>query len=215
MQKFDCTQLPKFPGLSFELDLWSSGFSLVAGIDEAGRGALAGPVAAAVLVLPPDPGMPQVLHGVRDSKQISPARREHWAELLKQVAISHGIGFASNQEIDDLGIVPATHLAVLRALQNLSSPPQHLLLDYMSRLDYPAPQTILVKGDRRCLSIAGASILAKVSRDNLMRQLDIDYPGYGFAAHKGYGTCLHRHALSSLGPCPIHRRSFHLHSQSS
>jgi ribonuclease HII len=207
-KKFDRSLLPAAPDLCFEMALWKNDTRLVAGIDEAGRGALAGPVAAAVLVLPVDPGLCQTLNGVRDSKEMSPAARQVWAERLRRQAVVFEVGFASHQEIDDLGIVPATRLAVYRALAALAVQPQHLLVDYLDLTAVSIPQTSLVKGDARSLSIAGASILAKTARDAWMCSLDGEYPGYGFAQHKGYGTAAHRRALAEFGPCPIHRRSF-------
>ncbi len=208
--KFDRSLLPPAPDLGFEIDLWESGIRLVAGIDEAGRGALAGPVAAAAVILPVDGGLCEVLKGVRDSKEMSPAARETWAERLRQLASGFGVGFASHEEIDELGIVPATRLAVRRALEALPVQPQHLLVDYLPLPEIAIPQTNLVKGDARSLSIAAASILAKTARDAVMRSLDGEYPGYGFAQHKGYGTAAHRRALAAKGLCPIHRRSFQL-----
>jgi ribonuclease HII len=184
----------------------------VAGIDEAGRGALAGPVAAAALILPPDADLRQALQGVRDSKQLTPARRAFWAPRLRRLALGCGVGLASSQEIDELGIVPATRLAAHRALEALPLAPQHLLVDYLDLPDCSIPQTSLVKGDARCLSIAGASILAKTARDEILRQLDGQYPGYGFAGNKGYGTLAHRQALARLGPSQVHRRSFRVKS---
>jgi ribonuclease HII len=206
--KFDRRLLPAAPNLSFEIERWASGVCVVAGIDEAGRGALAGPVAAAALVLPVDEDLCRQLSGVRDSKEMTPHQREIWAVQLRACALAYGVGMASHLEIDAIGIVPATRLAVQRALESLNISPQHLLLDYLKLPDCPIPQTSLVKGDARSLSIAGASILAKTARDALMRQLDALYPGYGFAAHKGYGTLAHRQALAYLGPSPIHRLSF-------
>jgi ribonuclease HII len=206
--KFDRSLLPATPNLSFEIERWASGVCVVAGIDEAGRGALAGPVAAAALVLPVDEDLCRQLSGVRDSKEMTPHQREIWAVQLRACALAYGVGMASHLEIDAIGIVPATRLAVQRALESLNISPQHLLLDYLKLPDCPIPQTSLVKGDARSLSIAGASILAKTARDALMRQLDALYPGYGFAAHKGYGTLAHRQALAYLGPSPIHRLSF-------
>ena len=153
---------------------------------------MAGPVAAAALVLPHDPGIALALEGVRDSKEMTPILREHWAGRLRDLAISFGIGFASPQEIDASGILPATYLAIQRALRQLSCYPHHLLVDYIVLPACSTPQTPLVKGDARSLSIACASILAKTARDELMRQEDKLYPGYGFAAHKGYGTLAHR-----------------------
>jgi ribonuclease HII len=146
--------------------------------------------------------------GVRDSKQMTPAEREAWAPCIKTLASSYGIGFASACEIDTLGILPATLLAVRRALQGLAFAPDHLLLDYLRLPDDPTPQTALVKGDMRSLSIAAASVLAKTARDALLCELDAVYPGYGFASHKGYGTPEHRAALARLGPCSIHRLTF-------
>ena len=209
-RKFDPQLIPASPGLSFELPLWSAGLKLVAGLDEAGRGALAGPVAAAAVILPASPEILLALHGVRDSKQMTPAQRQVWAERLTMQALCYGVGFASHQEIDACGIVPATRLAMQRALSQLFLSPQHLLLDFLDLPDLPIPQTCLVKGDRRSLSIAAASVLAKTARDALMRQLDTQYPGYGFAVHKGYGTLAHRRALQALGPSLIHRSTFHL-----
>jgi ribonuclease HII len=209
----DCI-IPEFPDLSFERALWQSGLPFVAGIDEAGRGALAGPVSAAAVILPPDlasTGLEQLLHGVRDSKEMTPAARQTWASRITCIALAAGVGFASAQEIDTLGIVPATRLAIQRALAELCLSPLHLLVDYLPLPDIPLPQTSLVKGDARSLSIAAASILAKTSRDALMCHLDTLYPAYGFALHKGYGVPHHLTQLTSLGPCPEHRRSFSWH----
>ncbi len=183
---------------------------LVAGLDEAGRGALAGPVAAAAVILPADPEILPALLGVRDSKQMTPAQRRHWEERLHVQALCYAVGFASQTEIDVCGIVPATRLAMQRALSQLSVSPQHLLLDFLDLPGLSIPQTSLVKGDRRSLSIAAASVLAKTARDEFMCRLDGQYPGYGFAIHKGYGTLTHRRALQALGPSPVHRTSFHL-----
>jgi ribonuclease HII len=206
--KFDRQSLPPSPDLSFESVLWEDGARFVAGLDEAGRGALAGPVAAAAVVLPVDHALCQVLSGVRDSKEMSPIERERWAEQLPLVALACGVGFASNGEIDAMGIVAATRLAMVRALRLLAVTPQHLLLDFIDLPECLIPQTALVKGDARCLSIASASVLAKVTRDATMRQLEEQYPGYGFASHKGYGTEAHRLAIERLGPSPVHRYSF-------
>jgi len=208
MRKFDRSLLPPAPDLAFEAELWSAGLSAVAGIDEAGRGALAGPVAAGALILPPDLDLIKRLDGVRDSKQMTPAARERWAERLPDIASTCAVGMASSEEIDALGILPATRLAISRALDSLSMSPQHLLIDYIKLPDSPLPQTSLVKGDARSLSIAAASILAKTARDKLLCQLDEQYPGYGFSKNKGYGTAAHRSALARLGPSPVHRRSF-------
>jgi len=208
--KFDPRLIPVQPDFQFETALWHSGISSIGGIDEAGRGSLAGPVAAAVIVFPPEPGLAEELNGVRDSKQLTAPIRELWAERLRKIALDWGIGFSSSQEIDDFGIITATHLAVRRGLDALSKNPEHLLLDYLKLAETKIPQTSLVKGDQRCLSIAAASILAKTARDEVMRSLDRQFPGYGFASHKGYGTPYHRKAISDLGPTPVHRLSFKL-----
>ncbi|MBC8506089.1 MAG: ribonuclease HII [Anaerolineales bacterium] len=184
------------------------GIQKVAGIDEAGRGALAGPVAAAAVILPPKRRIARALGGVRDSKQMTAAQRESWAQTIQEVALAFGVGFASPEEIDTLGIIPATQLAAKRALSKLSANPEYLLIDYISLPDTTLPQTSFVKGDMRSLSIAAASVLAKTTRDALMVKLDDQYPSYGLAVHKGYGTVTHRSAISKLGPSPIHRLSF-------
>lgn len=212
VRKFDLSLVPPAPDLSFEAALWKRGVLPVAGIDEAGRGALAGPVAAAAVALPPNPSLVLELEGVRDSKQMTPAAREYWAERLKLEALAWGVGFASCTEIDVLGIVPATRLAAARALECLQVPVQHLLIDFLQLPDCSLPQTALVKGDARCLSIAAASVLAKTARDKLLYDLEEIYPGYGFAHHKGYATAGHYEALERLGPCEIHRRTFNLSS---
>lgn len=214
MPRFDRALLPPEPDLSFELILWQAGLSAVAGIDEAGRGALAGPVAAAAVILPSEESIARRLWGVRDSKQMTAHAREASRELILKYATSWGVGFATHAEIDQVGIVPATRLAACRALDSLSLPPAHLLLDYLFLPEVTLPQTALIKGDCRSLSIAAASILAKTSRDALLRELDLSYPGYGFAVHKGYGTRAHRDALQRLGPSPVHRLSFALHGES-
>jgi ribonuclease HII len=208
VKKFDRALIPASPDLSFERALWSQGLQLIAGIDEAGRGALAGPVAAGVVILPARQDLPTQLSGVRDSKQMTPDQRAEWAQKLCLIALAWGVGLASAGEIDALGIVPATRLAAQRALQQLSPQPQHLLLDFLQLPQVSLPQTPLVKGDERSLSIAAASILAKTTRDALLCDFERQYPGYGFASHKGYGTVAHRLAMQRLGLSPIHRRSF-------
>lgn len=199
---------PTEPDLSLEVDLWQAGIDYVAGLDEAGRGAIAGPVAVGALILPPDVTLKQTLAGVRDSKELTSQQRAEWAERLKAIALAWAVAFASNQEIDAMGIVPATRLAAMRAIASLTKQAQYLLLDWLLLPESPLPQTALVKGDARSLTIAGASILAKTARDALMVQLDAGYPGYGFAIHKGYGTFQHLKALECLGPSPLHRLSF-------
>jgi len=196
------------PDLRFERALWESGVRWVAGLDEAGRGALAGPVAVGAVVLPPD--LPaEALEGVRDSKQMTPAQRERWAARVRAYAAAWAVGYALPQEIDHWGIVQAVYLAAERALAALQPFPEFLLLDYFRLTACALPQTALVKGDQRSLSIAAASVLAKTHRDALMRAAETRYPGYGFARHKGYGTAAHRRAVAEQGLSPFHRRSFH------
>jgi len=198
--------LHPFPNLEFERNLWIDGFPRIAGIDEAGRGAWAGPVAAAAVILPADPTLTRTLNRVRDSKLMTPLARETWAPRIKKSALDWGVGFASADEIDTLGILPATKLAATRALENLL--PDYLITDYLIFPEIDLPQTALVKGDQRSLSVAAASVLAKTTRDALMCKLDGHYPGYGFARHKGYGTRLHQELIRKLGRCEIHRKSF-------
>jgi ribonuclease HII len=202
------TWVPPEPDLSLEKAYWQLGIASLGGIDEAGRGAWAGPVSAGVVVLPPDPNLALALHGVRDSKQMTPAQRTSWSGRIKSAAAAWGVGMASHQEIDALGILPATRLAARRALEALPFLPEVLLLDWLYLPEVPLPQTALIKGDGRVLSIACASVLAKTTRDALLVELDALYPGYGFASHKGYGTPAHQAALRLHGPCPIHRLSF-------
>lgn len=197
------------PNLFFERKLWKSGLHHIAGLDEAGRGALAGPVAVGAVILPDVPRLARTLHGVRDSKQMSPTERETAAERIREVVRAWGVGFASADEIDSQGIVPATRLAALRALQEMSLAPDYLLTDF--RLELPQldiSQTALVKGDVHCLSIAAASVLAKTARDALMCELDGKIPGYQLGKHKGYGTLAHRLALQRMGYSPVHRKTF-------
>lgn len=201
-------ELPRQPDLSLEMPLWAAGLGRVGGLDEAGRGAWAGPVSAAVVILPPDEGCLRQLSGVRDSKLMTARQRCVWAEQIRTCAVGWAVGLASAAEIDALGIVPATRLAMLRALQALAMDPEHLLIDALRLPDVPQPQTSIIKGDRRSLSIAAASVLAKTGRDAWMVELDAQFPLYGFAAHKGYGTARHQQALQQQGPCSQHRRSF-------
>ncbi len=196
------------PSLDIEMELWKRGAYPVAGLDEVGRGALAGPVVVAAVILPPEDDLVEALNGVRDSKQMSPAQRHRWSQRIQALAASWSIGWASNEEVDQYGIVKSVQTAALRALADLPVQPEHLLLDYMHFLDHPAQQTRLIKGDQRSLSIAAASILAKVWRDELLCRLDALYPQYDFKHNKGYGSRAHRQALVQFGLTPIHRRSF-------
>lgn len=197
------------PDLARELALLSAGRGPVAGLDEAGRGALAGPVVAAAVVLPL--GRFDLVHQlaeVRDSKQLTARQRERCAQAVLRVAVSCGVGRAEAHEVDTLGLLPATRAAMARALDQLSVRPTHLLIDHLRLPDVPLEQSPVTRGDALVLSIAAASILAKVARDRLLVELDHQYPGYGLARHKGYGTAAHRAALRRLGPSAIHRRSY-------
>jgi ribonuclease HII len=194
--------------LDFERNLWKQGLSLVAGIDEAGRGALAGPVTAAAVILPQDGKILSKLDRIRDSKQLNPLIRENQRGLIETLAIAWGVGFSTNEEIDQYGIASATRLAIYRAISQLNLTPDHLLVDYLVLADVDTPQTRLVKGDARSLSIAAASILAKTHRDEMMISVDKKYQEFGFKNNKGYGTHDHRQAILLHGPCPLHRMTF-------
>jgi len=195
------------PNRDEELALHRQGYFLVAGVDEAGRGPLAGPVVAAAVILPLELEAPW-LPLVRDSKALSAARREWLLPRIEEVALATGVGLADPQTIDAQGIVAATRHAMDLALSSLPLQPQHLLVDFLSLRWRDIPCKAITKGDVRCLSIAAASIVAKVTRDRLMEAYDPHYPGYGFARHKGYATPEHLAAIHRLGPCPIHRHSF-------
>ena len=208
MSRFDPSLIPPAPDLQFESGLWDSGLRHLAGIDEAGRGALAGPVAAGVVIFSPDDSLLVSMEGLRDSKQMTPSKRSEWATIIQEAALAWGVGFASHKEIDRLGIVPATRLAAQRALQSCAWQADHLLLDYLFIPDLDIPQTKLVKGDQRSLSIAAASVLAKTTRDAKMVELNSRFPGYQLHENKGYGTQQHLEAIAQLGPSSIHRRSF-------
>ncbi len=191
-----------------EATLIQAGYARVAGVDEAGRGAWAGPVVAAAVVLPPAAVAPLLRAGVRDSKQLTPAQRDELYDAIRREAESVGVGIVPPAVIDDIGIVPATRQAMGDAIARLMPAPDHLLVDFLSLPAVPVPQRAIVHGDARCLSIAAASIVAKVTRDRLMLRLDAVYPGYGLAQHKGYGTPAHRQALNERGVCPAHRRTY-------
>jgi ribonuclease HII len=195
------------PTFAKERELSAQGYRFIAGIDEVGRGALAGPVVAAAVILPLENDFPW-LSRVRDSKQLTPRRREQIFELIQQSRIAISIGMASHTDIDTIGIVKATRMAMERAVRELTCPPDSLLIDALSLPGIPLPQWGIVRGDQLSLSIACASIVAKVTRDRYMTELDHSYPGYGLACHKGYGTMQHLRSLHRLGPCPIHRQSF-------
>ena len=197
------------PTLVFEQRFWTQGYRFVAGLDEAGRGALAGPVVAAAVILSPEADHePLLAAGVRDSKLLTPSRRDRLFELVCQQAEGWAVGLVSASEIDRLGIVAATQQAMGVALRQLPMPPEALLIDYLRLPEQTLPQQPITHGDQLSLSIAAASILAKVTRDQMLIAYETAYPGYGFARHKGYGTEAHRAALAHLGPCALHRRSF-------
>jgi ribonuclease HII len=197
------------PDLSQEFALREKGIDCIAGLDEAGRGAWAGPVIAAAVILPLDQfNLTSALEEVRDSKLLSQTKRLECLSHIQDVALSIGIGEAKCDEVDEIGIIAATRQAMQRAIQDLSLPPQHLLIDHIRLPDLEIQQTALPKGDRDVLSIAAASVIAKVTRDEIMRDFDNQFPGYGFSRHKGYGTHLHRKSLNELGPTLIHRKSF-------
>lgn len=195
------------PDTTVEDALWAAGVRYIAGLDEAGRGALAGPVAVAAVVLPPHT-TPAQLPLVRDSKTLTPHQREQAAAQVRRLALAWQVAYATPEEIDALGILPAVHLAAQRALAGLDLEVQYLLLDHFLLPEVDLPQTAMPHGEQRALSIAAASVLAKTARDALMSALDAHYPGYGFARHKGYGTPEHQEALLALGPSPVHRKRF-------
>lgn len=193
------------PDFSHELRIQQSGYSKVAGIDEAGRGPLAGPVAAAAVILPQGFECP----GLNDSKKISPKKRDSIYELLTtHPDVSWSVATASCEEIDQINILRATHLAMRRAAESLQPAANFCLIDGLPVRDFPLPHEAIVKGDSHCLSIAAASIIAKVTRDRIMREIDREFPQFGFARHQGYGTKEHLEALRHHGPCCHHRRSF-------
>ena len=191
-----------------EINLWEIEselpFELICGVDEAGRGPLAGPVCAAAVILPK--GL--VIPGLNDSKKLSDKRRRELFPIIQQEAVSFGIAFASQEEIDEINILQATFLAMRRAMEQLNPQPEFALIDGNRETDFAVPCKTVIKGDSLSANIAAASVLAKVTRDNWMMEAAEKYPGYGFEIHKGYGTKAHYAALEKLGPCPIHRRSF-------
>jgi len=190
--------------LRVERELWAAGFTHIAGVDEVGVGPLAGPVVAAAVILPPD----LKLRGVDDSKKLSPALRTELAEKIRAGAVAIGIGVVDNTDIDRLNIYRAALEAMRRAVLALSVVPDHIVVDARTIPQVTIPQLPLIGGDGRSYSVAAASIVAKVTRDAMMHELDGQYPDYGFAANMGYGTPHHLAAITRLGPCPIHRRSF-------
>ena len=194
-----------------EVNMWAiedgcfeEGYNIVCGVDEAGRGPLAGPVVAAAVILPPHAEIP----GLNDSKKLSDKRRRELFPVIKEQAVTYGIGVATQAEIDEINILQATYLAMERALDQLETKPDLALIDGNRAKDFGLPVRTVVKGDSLSASIAAASVLAKVTRDDMMLELANTYPGYAFEIHKGYGTKAHYEALTKLGPCPIHRLTF-------
>lgn len=190
--------------LLYENECLNNGYNFVCGIDEAGRGPLAGPVFAAAVILPVN----AVIEGVNDSKKISEKKREELFETIKQKALAYSVAYASEKEIDEINILNSTFLAMSRAVDSLKIKPDIILVDGDKSPNLDIPTKCIIKGDTKSQSVAAASILAKVSRDRLMKELSIKYPGYQFEKHKGYGTALHRELIRKHGCCPIHRKTF-------
>lgn len=188
----------------YEARAWRTGLGRIAGIDEAGRGPLAGPVVAAAVIIAPD----RRIKGLADSKLLPPERREELFHVIQERALAVGVGVVDHETIDHLNILQATRQAMAEALAALAVTPELVITDFVALAGLPCPQRNLVAGDRRCASVAAASIIAKVTRDRLMVAMDTQFPEYGFARHKGYATPEHLAALDKHGPCPIHRRSF-------
>jgi ribonuclease HII len=188
----------------YEGQAWRSGLVRVAGVDEAGRGPLAGPVVAAAVVVTPE----HRIRGVRDSKLLLPERREQLFIVIHERALAVGVAIVDHETIDRVNILQATRLAMMDALARLPVAPDFIITDFVALPSAPCPQKNLVDGDARCASVAAASIVAKVTRDRVMLELDKQFPEYGFARHKGYATLEHLAALDRYGPCPVHRRSF-------
>ena len=187
-----------------ENSFYSDGVQMICGVDEAGRGPLAGPVCAAAVILPPDIDIP----GLNDSKKLSEKKRRELFPIIQEKAVAYGIAIADHTEIDEINILQATFLAMRRALEQLSIQPELALIDGNRETEFGIPVRTVVHGDSLSASIAAASILAKVTRDDMMMQMAQMYPQYGFEIHKGYGTKAHYAALTEHGPCPVHRMSF-------
>ena len=188
----------------YELTAWRAGVARIAGLDEAGRGPLAGPVVAAAVIISPE----RRIRGLRDSKLLPRERREALFEVIESRALAVGVGVVDHETIDRVNILEATRLAMKHALAGLAVPPDLVITDFVALPALACPQKNLVDGDARCATVAAASIVAKVTRDRIMLDLDKQFPEYGFAQHKGYGTPEHLAVLDRLGPCPIHRRTF-------
>ena len=190
---------------SMEKDLYNKGFELICGIDEAGRGPLAGPVVVAGVIMPKD----SMIEGVNDSKKVSEKKREKLYDLILEEAISYSVAVIGQDVVDEINILNATKQGVTNVVEELDVKPDLILVDALTHINTKAiPYDSIIKGDAKCYNIAAASIIAKVTRDRIMRQWDEIYPQYGFINHKGYGTAKHIQAIKEYGPCPIHRRSF-------
>lgn len=192
----------------YEEALRKKGFKYICGIDEAGRGPLAGPVVVASVIMPEN----SMIEGVNDSKKVSEKKREKLYDLILGEAISYGIGIVGQDEIDEINILNATKKGLTMSLQELTQKPDLIIVDALSKINtLGIPYESIIKGDAKCYSISAASIIAKVTRDRIMREWDKIYPQYGFATHKGYGTSSHIKAIIENGPCPIHRKTFIKH----
>ncbi|OKZ57640.1 MAG: ribonuclease HII [Clostridium sp. 26_21] len=192
----------------YENELQNKGFEYICGIDEAGRGPLAGPVVVASVIMPKD----SIIEGINDSKKVSEKKREKLYDLILEQAISYGVGIIGQDEIDDINILNATKKGLTNSLKELTQRPDLILVDALTNIDtLGIPYESIIKGDAKCYSISAASIIAKVTRDRIMREWDKIYPQYGFATHKGYGTSAHINAIKEYGPCPLHRKTFIKH----
>ena len=200
---------PQKPHLQKEIALLEQGYRFIAGLDEAGRGAWAGPVVAAAVILPVDrPGLIDRLNGLNDSKKLTPQKRNVFFDLIQEEALTVSVGLGSPELVDHINVLQATRHAMEEALDKLQVIPNYLLLDHLKLPAVDLPQDSFPKADSISLTVSAASVIAKVTRDRLMVELSQQYPGYGFERHKGYGTRIHREALQELGPCPIHRMSY-------
>lgn len=189
----------------YENDLRNKGYKYICGIDEAGRGPLAGPVVVASVIMPAN----SIIEGVNDSKKVSEKKREKLYDLILEEAISYGVGIIGQDEIDEINILNATKKGLTMSLQELTQKPDLIIVDALTHIEtLGIPYESIIKGDAKCYSISAASIIAKVTRDRIMREWDKVYPQYGFAQHKGYGTSAHINAIKEFGPCPLHRKSF-------
>ena len=192
----------------YENELQNKGFEYICGIDEAGRGPLAGPVVVASVIMPKD----SIIEGINESKKVSEKKREKLYDLILEQAISYGVGIIGQDEIDDINILNATKKGLTNSLKELTQRPDLILVDALTNIDtLGIPYESIIKGDAKCYSISAASIIAKVTRDRIMREWDKIYPQYGFATHKGYGTSAHINAIKEYGPCPLHRKTFIKH----